>query len=93
MRTYSHVPLHLQGKAPNSTDMTKTSNVKNNLNIADGDKIVPDETVKQTRVGRKIHTPARFVQMVHALVAPKDIYGWTNYTNLGVDKGDSEIEI
>ena len=34
-----------------------------------------------TRVGRKIHTPARFVQMVHAFVAPNDIYGGTNYTN------------
>ena len=60
---------------------TKTSNVKNNLNIANGDTIVPDATVKQTRVGRKIHTPTRFVQMVHALVAPNDIYGGTSYTN------------
>ena len=26
-------------------------------------------------------TPAPFMQMVHALVAPNDIYGGTNYTN------------
>ena len=44
--TYSHVILHLRGKTPNTTDTTKTSNVKNNLNIPDGDKIVPDATVK-----------------------------------------------
>ena len=55
-RTYSHVPLHLRGKTPDSTDTTKTLNVKNNLNIADGDKIVPDATGKQTRVGREIHS-------------------------------------
>ena len=38
-------------------------------------------TVKQTRVGQKIHTPARFVQMVHALVAPNDIYCGTSCTS------------
>ena len=64
LRTYSRVPLHLRGKTPNTTDTTKTSNVRNNSNIADGDKIVPDATVKQTRAGQKIHTPARFVLMV-----------------------------
>ena len=41
LRTYSRVPLHLRGKTPNTTDTTKTSNVRNNSNIADGDKIVP----------------------------------------------------
>ena len=81
LRTYSRVPLHLRGQTPNSTDTTKTPNVKNNSNIADGDKFVPDATVKQTRVGRKIHTPARFVQIVHALVAPNDIHGGTNFMN------------
>ena len=58
---------------PNKTDTTKTSNVRNNSNITDGDKTVPDATVKQT--------PAHFVQTIHALVAPNDIYGGTNYTN------------
>ena len=74
LRTYSCVPLHLRDKTPNSNETTNPPNVKNNSNIANGDQIVPDATVKQTRVGRKIHTPARFVQMVHALVAPNDIY-------------------
>ena len=78
LQSYSHVPEH---KTPNSNDTTKTSNVKNNSNIADGDRNVPDTTVKRTRVGRKIHTPAGFMQMFHALVAPNDIYCRTNCTN------------
>ena len=81
LRTYSRVPLHLQDKTPNSNETTRTPKVKNNSNIADGDQIVPDATAKQTRVGRKIHTPARFVQMVHALVAPNNIYCGTNCTS------------
>ena len=56
LRTYSCVPLHLRDKTSNSNETTKTSNVKNNSNIADGDQIVPDTTAKQTRVGRKIRT-------------------------------------
>ena len=59
----------------------KPPNVQNNSNIAKGDQIVPDTTVKQTRVGRKIQTPARFVQMVHALVAPNDIYRGASRTS------------
>ena len=84
LQTYSREPLHLRGKTPNSTDTTKASNVKNNSNITDGDKIVPDVIVKQTIVGPKIHTPARFVQMVHVLVVPYDIYGGTNYTSRNI---------
>ena len=80
-RTYSRVPLHLRDKTPNSNETTKPPNVKNNSNIANGDQIVPDSTVKQTRAGRKIHTTARFVQMVHALVAPNDIYCGTSCTS------------
>ena len=36
------------------------------------------KTKKSTAVGRIIQTPARFVQMVHAIVAPNDIYGGPN---------------
>ena len=81
LRTYSHVPLHLRDKTPNSNETTKPPNVKNNSIIANGDQIVPDATAKQTRVGRKIHTPACFVQMVHALLAPNDIYHGTSCTS------------
>ena len=61
--------------------MRKQSNGKIDSNIADSDKIIADATVKKTRVGRTIQAPARFAQMVHALVAPNDIYGGTNRTS------------
>ena len=78
LRTYSRIPLV---KTPNSNETIKPPNVQNNSNIAKGAQIVPDATVKQTRVGRKIQTPARFVQMVHVLVAPSDIYCGTSRTS------------
>ena len=81
LRTNSHVPLPLQVKTPISKETIKPPNVQNNSNIAKGDQIVPDATVKQTRVERKIHIPARLVQMVHALVAPNDIYCGTSCTS------------
>ena len=79
LRTYSSIPLHLRVKTPNSNETIKPPNVQNNSNIAKGDQIVPDATVKQTRVDRKKQT--RFVQMVHALVAPYDIYCGTSRTS------------
>ena len=75
---YSRVPLYLRGKTPHTTDKPKTSNVRNNSDIPDSDKMISDANVKQTRVGQKIHTLAQFVQMVHAIVAPNDIYGGTS---------------
>ena len=80
LRTYSRVPLHLRGITSHTSDSLKQSNGKSNSNIADSDEIIADATVKKTRVGRTIQTPARFVQMVHAIVAPNDIYGRTNRT-------------
>ena len=85
LRTYSRLPLHLRDKTPNSNETTKPPNVKNNSNIAIGDQIVPDATAKQTRAGRNIHTPAHFLQMVHALVAPNNIYCGTNCTSRNND--------
>ena len=81
LRMYSRVPLHLRVKTPNSNETIKPPNVQNNSNIVKGDQIVLDKTVKQTRVGQKIQTPARFVQMVHVLVAPNDIYCGTSCTS------------
>ena len=85
LRTYSRIPLHLRGKTPGAADAIKDSNTGNSLNIANRDKISTDATVRKTRVGRTIQTPARFVQMVHAIVAPNDIYGGTNRTYLNYD--------
>ena len=63
---------------PGAADAVIDSNTRNRSNIANRDKISTDATVRKTRVGRTIQTPARFVQMVHAIVAPNDIYGGTN---------------
>ena len=76
--TYSHIPLHLRGKTPGAADTVIDSNKRNRSNIVNRDKISTDATVRKTRVGRTIQTPARFVQMVHAIVAPNDIYGGPN---------------
>ena len=78
LRMYSRIPLHLRGKAPGAADTVIDSTKSNHANIAHGEKISADQTVRKTRVGRIIQTPARFVQMVHAIVAPNDIYGGPN---------------
>ena len=48
LRTYSRVPLHLRVKTPNSNKTIKPPNVQNNSNIAKGNQIVPDATLKQS---------------------------------------------
>ena len=75
LRTYSRIPLHLRGKTPGAADAVIDSTKSNHANIANREKNSTDQTVRKTRVGRIIQTPARFVQMVHAIVAPNDIYG------------------
>ena len=75
LRTYSRIPLHLQGKTPGAADAVIDSTKSNHANIANREKVSTEQTVRKTRVGRIIQTPARFVQMVHAIVAPNDIYG------------------
>ena len=78
LRTYSRIPLHLQGKTPGAADAVIDSTKSKHANIANREKILTDQTVRKTRVGRIIQTPARFVQMVHTIVAPNDIYGGPN---------------
>ena len=78
LRTYSRIPLHLRGKTPGASDAVIDSTISNHANIANREKISTDQTARKTRVGRIIQTPARFVQMVHAIVAPNDIYGGPN---------------
>ena len=77
LQTYSRIPLRPRGKTPGAADVID-SNKSNRSNIANHDKISTDTTVRKTRVGRKIQISARFVQMVHAIVAPNDIYGGPN---------------
>ena len=78
LRTYSRIPLHLRGKTPGAADAAIDSTKSKHANIANREKISTDQTVRKTRVGRIIQTPARFVQMIHAIVAPNDIYGGPN---------------
>ena len=80
LRTYSRVPLHLRGKTPPTSDTRKQSNVKNDSPFADSDKVRvrADVPARTTRLVQTIQTPARFVQMVHAVAAPNDIYGGAN---------------
>ena len=88
LRTYSRIPLHLRGKTQGAADAVIDSNKRNRSNIVNRDKISTDATVRKTRFGRKIQTPARFVQMVYAIVAPNDVYGGPNrmYRNNNVFK-------
>ena len=76
--TYPRIPLHLRGKTPGAADAAIDSTKSKHANIANREKISTDQTVRKTRVGRTIQTPARFVQMVHAIVAPNDVYGGPN---------------
>ena len=78
LRTYSRIPLHLRGKTSGAADAVIDTSKSNCLNIANSDKISTDTTLRKTRAGRIIQTPARFVQMVHAIVAPNDINGGPN---------------
>ena len=74
----SRIPLHLRGKTRGAADAVIDSTKSNHANIANREKISTDQTVRKTRVGRIFQTPARFVQVVHAIVAPNDIYGGPN---------------
>jgi len=76
IQTYSRIPLNLRNKdngvlTPHSRTDVQSSN----------HTVHKDKQLVETRFGRKIHTPARFVQLVHAVVAPDDIYSGTSYTS------------
>ena len=61
-------PAHFE-REPESDNITQHQTQPKPItpkpNTADSDKVKSDNTVKKTRVERKIHTPARFVQMVY----------------------------
>ena len=65
-QSYSRIPLHLRIDTLNRNTMNKQTDVRSSTNTAHSGTAKSDNTVKQTRVGRTIHTPARFVQLVHA---------------------------
>ena len=73
-QTYSRIPLHLRSNALNRNKTNKQTEVRSSKTTADSGKAKADNNVKQTRVGHKINTPTRFVQLVHAVVAANDIH-------------------
>ena len=74
IRTYSRIPLHLRKDVPIQTQQNKRIGNQNESNTDHSRRVTINPPPNQTRVGRQIHTPARFVQLVHAVIAPNDIY-------------------
>ena len=74
IRTYSRIPLHLRKDVLIQTQQNKRIGNHNESNTDHSRRVTIDPPPIQTRVGRQIHTPARFVQLVHAVIAPNDIY-------------------
>ena len=74
IRTYPRIPLHLRKDVPIQTQQNKRIGNHNESNTDHSRRVTINPPPIQTRVGRQIHTPARFVQLVHAIIAPNDIY-------------------
>ena len=74
IRTYSRIPLHLRKDVPIQTQQNKRIGDHNDSNTDHNRRVTINPPPIQTRLGRQIHTPARFVQLVHAVIAPNDIY-------------------
>ena len=74
IRTYSRIPLHLRKDVPIQTQQNKRIGNHNKSNTDHSRRVTINPPPIQTRVGRQIHTPARFAQLVHTVIAPNDIY-------------------
>ena len=74
IRTYSRIPLHLRKDMPIQTQQNKRIENRNESNTGNSRKVTINLPPIQTRVGRQIHTPARFVQLVHAVIELLMIY-------------------
>ena len=75
------ISLHLRSDAIDPNPPYKRTDVGSSTNTANNGKATADKIVTKARVGRTIHTPARFVQLVHAVIAPNDIYGRASCTH------------
>ena len=74
IRTYSHIPSHLRKDVPIRTQQNKRIENRNESHTDNSRRVTVNSLPIQTRVGRQIHTLARFVQLVYAVIAPNDIY-------------------
>ena len=68
------IPLHLRKDVPIQTQQNKRIGNHNESNTDHSRRVTINPPPIQTRVGRQIHTPARFVQLVCAVIALNDIY-------------------
>ena len=75
IQTYSRIPLHLRKDVPIQTQQNKRIGNQNESNTDNNQRVTINPPPIETRdVGQQIHTPARFVQLVHAVIAPNYIY-------------------
>ena len=74
IRTYSRIPLHLRKDVPIRTQQNKRIENRNKSHTDNSRRVTINSSPIQTRVGRQIHTLARFVQLAYAVIAPNDIY-------------------
>ena len=77
-RTCTHAYLYICEVTPPMKTQQTNGQTTNN---AHSGTAKADKNFTQTPVGRTIHTPAPFVQLVHAVSAPYDIYGRTSCTH------------
>ena len=73
IRTYSHIPLHLRKDVPIRTSQNTRTDNRSDSNADKNGRVTVNPPPIQTHVGRQIHTPARFVQLVHVVISPNDI--------------------
>ena len=67
-------PLHLKKDVPIQTQQNKRIGNHNESNTDHSRRVTINPPLIQTLVGQQIHTPARFMQLVHAVIAPNGIY-------------------
>ena len=82
IRTYSQIPFHLRKDVPIQTQQKKRIGNHNESNTDHSRRVTINPPPIQTRVERQIHTPARFVQLVHVVIAPNEIYCGPTYNSV-----------
>ena len=81
LRTYSGIPLHLRSDVPVRIPFKTCDDIRRSDNTDQTSKVMANNLFIKKHVGRQIRTPARFVQLVHAVVAPDNIYGVPSCAN------------
>ena len=81
LQTYSRIPLHLRTDVPAQIPLKTRADTRSGDSTDQNGKVTANKPLIQTRVGRQILTPARFVQLVHVVMAASDIYGGPSCAN------------